>query len=150
MVLDDFEKNQEYVIRKIRNITRLLFTSSAKEGRKDGEMQPRFLLYLLRELAIFLALIDSDLSHAIIHGLVKEFGNPESPYYNDMKNKENLRHSLLLLQVASRALKRFNDPQSSAILAEIAKKEDLFVGLHDDSFHRKNVERVLSKINNNY
>ena len=111
-------------------------------------MQPRFLLYLLRELAIFLALIGSDSSQAIIHGLVKEFGNPDSPYYKDMKDKENLRHSLLLLQVTTRALKRFNDPQSDAMFDEIAKQEDLFVNLYSDPAHLRNVKRVLSRINN--
>ena len=148
VVLDFLEKNKEYVIQKVRNITKNLFTSSARENHKDGEMQPHFLLYLLRELAIFLALIGSDLSQAIIYGLVKEFGKPDSPYYKDMKDKENLRHSLLLLQVATRALKRFNDPQSEAILDEIAKQEDLFVDLYSDPSHLRNVKRVLSRINN--
>ena len=150
VVLDFLEKHQEYVIQKVRNITRLLFSSSARESQKAGEMQPRFLLYLLRELTIFLALIGSDSSQAIIHGLVKEFGNPDSSYFKNMKDKEDLRYSLLLLQVATRALKRFNDPQSDAILDEIAKKGDLFINLYSDPAHLRNVERVLSRINNNY
>ena len=150
VVLDFLEKNQEYVIQKVRNITRILFSSSARESQKDGEMQPRFLLYLLRELAIFLALIGSDSSQAIIYGLVKEFGNPDSSYYLDMKDKENLRYSLLLLQVATRALKRFNDPQSDVIFDEIAKKRDSFVNLFKDPDHLLNVERVLARINNNF
>ncbi|MEN8134519.1 MAG: hypothetical protein ABFS18_03150 [Thermodesulfobacteriota bacterium] len=146
VVSEFLEKNQEYVIQKVRNITRLLFSSSAREGRKNGEMQPRFLLYSLRELAVFLALIGSDSSQAIIHGLVKEFGNPDSPYYNDMKDKENLRHSLLLLQVATRALKRFKTSQSDAILDEITQKRDLFVSLNSDPAHLRNVEKVLARI----
>jgi hypothetical protein len=150
VVLDFLEKNQEYVIQKVRNITRLLFSSSARERPRDGEMQSRFLLYLLRELAIFLALIGSDSSQAIIHGLVKEFGNPDSSYYTDMKDKENLRPSLLLLQVATRALKRFGDPQSDAILDEIAKREDLFINLHGDPDHLRNVKKVLARINNDF
>lgn len=147
VVLDYFEKNKECVIQKVRNITRTLFSSSAKEGHEDGEMQPRFLLYLLRELAIFLALTGSDSSQAIIHGLVKEFGNPASAYYKGMKNKENLRYSLLLLQATSRALKRFNDPQSEVILEEIAKNEDLFAGLDNTPSHLRNVAKVLARIN---
>lgn len=151
VVLDFLEKNQENVIQKVRKITKMLFTASALESHRwDEEMQPHFLLYLLRELVIFLALIGGNFNQAIIHGLVKEFGNPESPYYKDMKNKDNLRHSLVLLQVASRALKRFNDPQSDVVLAEIAKKKELFGDLHNDQFHLKNVARVLSKIINEY
>ncbi len=150
VVVDFLEKNQEYVIQKVRNITRLLFASSTQETDKDGEMQPRFLLYLLRELTVFLALIGSDSSRAIIYGLVKEFGNPDSSYYQNMKDKENLRYSLLLLQVATRAIKRFNDPQSDAILDEIAQNAGSFVNLFDDPTHLQNVERVMSRINNKY
>lgn len=151
VVFDFLDKNKENVIQKVRNITKILFTSSSLETHKwDAEMQPHFLLYLLRELVIFLALIGGYSSQAIIHGLVKEFGNPDSSYYKEMHNKENLRHSLLLLQVAARALRRFNDPQSNAILDEIAKKEPAFLGLHNDSAHHINVKRVLGKITNDY
>jgi hypothetical protein len=148
VVLEFFEKNRQPVIEKVRNITKVLFASSARETPVAGEMPPHFLLYLLRELVIFLALVGGDSSQAIIHGLTKDFGNPDSPYYRDMKDKENLRHSLLLLQVAIRALRRFNDPQSTDLFDEIAKTEEMFVGLSSDPAHRRNVARVMAKINN--
>jgi hypothetical protein len=147
VVLAFLTKNKEYVIQKVRKITTILFSASALEISEDGEMQPRFLLYLLRELVIFLALIGDDSSLAIIHGLVSEFGNPDSAYYRNMKDKENLRQSLLLLQVAARALKRFNYPQAEEIFKEIAKKEDLFFSLHDAPAYLKNVKKVLARIN---
>jgi hypothetical protein len=148
VVRDYFDKNQQLVIEKVRNITKVLFASAAQETLDAGRMPPHFLLYLLRELVIFLALVGSESSQSIIHGLVKDFGNPESPYYRDIKDKENLRHSLLLLQVAIRALRRFNDPQSADLLDEIVKTEELFVGLSSEPAHRRNVERVMAKINN--
>lgn len=147
VVLGFFEKNQEFIIQKVKNITRLLFSASAKKSQNDEELPPRFLLYLLRELAIFLALIGGSSSQAIIHGLVKEFGNPDSSYYRDMQAKENLRYSLLLLQVATRALKRFNVPQSEAVLDEIVQKSDVFLNLYNDPTHHRNVKKVLSRIN---
>lgn len=140
------EKNKEQVIQKVRNITRTLFAASAGEQRGPDDFQAHFLLYLLRELIIFLALIGSDSGQAIIHGLVKEFGNPASTYYKNMKDKEDLRHSLLLLQVATRALKRFNDPQSDDILASIASCGALFAELDKSLAHQKNVEKVLARI----
>jgi hypothetical protein len=148
VVIAFLEKNQEHVIQKVKKITQELFAASAKDNFQKEEMQPHFLLYLLRELVIFLALVGNDSSRAIIYGLVKEFGNHESAYYTTMKEKGNIRHSLLLLQVATRALKRFSDPQSDDILDEVTRNEEGFVNLFDHPSHLKNVERVMTKIKN--
>ena len=106
-------------------------------------MQPRFLLYLMRELMIFLALVGGELSQSVIQGVVQEFGNPGSSFYKDMKNKDNLRHALQLLQVSVRALRRFYDPQADALFEEITGKEAMFTGLHDDPSHAASVKRVI-------
>ncbi len=142
------EKNQENVIQKVRKITQELFAASVKENFQEEEMQPHFLIYLLRELVIFLALVGDDSSRAIIYGLIKEFGDPESSYYTGMKDKSNIRHSLLLLQVATRTLQRFNDPQADDLLDEISHKEEQFVNLLSHPSHLGNVQRVMTKIKN--
>ncbi|MDF1578444.1 MAG: hypothetical protein P1P81_08405 [Desulfobulbales bacterium] len=142
------ERNNENVIQKVRKITQELFAASAREDLRKEEMQAHFLLYLLRELVIFLALVGNESGRAIICGLIKELGNPESSYYTGMKDKGNIRHSLLLLQVASRALQRFNDPQSDELLDEITRREEQFVNLFSHPSHLGNVERVMAKIRN--
>ncbi|MFN2365210.1 MAG: hypothetical protein ABR523_01960 [Desulfurivibrionaceae bacterium] len=148
VVVAFLEKNQENVIQKVRKITQELFAASARENFQEEEMQPHFLLYLLRELVVFLALVGNDSSRAIIYGLIKEFGDPESSYYTGMKDKGNIRHSLLLLQVATRTLQRFNDPQSDDILNEISHKEEQFINLFSHPSHLSNVQRVMTKIKN--
>lgn len=143
-----FEKNQESVIQKVKIITKLLFEASAKRKYKEDEFQPRCLLYLLRELVVFLALIGDSSSQAIVRGMAQEFGNPASPYYTNMDNKDNLRYSLLFLQVVARALKRFGEPQSEAILDEVSRKTDVFLDLSSDPAHQQNVKKVMARIIN--
>ena len=141
-----FEQHHEYIIEKFRLITERLLKSSAKENFAEHEMQPRFFLYLIREMVIFFSLIGGKSAHAIIRGVVLEFGDPFSAYYREMKNKENLRHSLQLLQIAARSLRIFADPQDTNLLWEIVSNEDAFVKLYDEPDPLNHVQRVMEKI----
>ncbi len=146
VVLEFFEQHHDNIIQKFRLITELLLTSSAKENFAENEMQPRFLLYLIREMVIFFSLIGGKSAHTIIRGVVLEFGDPFSAYYREMKNKENLRHSLQLLQIAARSLRRFANPQDMNLLWEIVSNEDAFVKLYDEPDPLNHVQRVMEKI----
>ncbi|MFZ5799734.1 MAG: hypothetical protein ACOY3O_15135 [Thermodesulfobacteriota bacterium] len=141
-----FDQHHEKIVLKFTLITELLLKSSAKEHFAEKEMQPRFLLYLIREMVIFFSLIGGKSAHPIIRGVVLEFGDPASAYYRDMKNKENLRHSLQLLQIAARSLRRFGDPQDMNLLWEIVSNEDAFVKLYDEPDPLNHVQRVMEKI----
>jgi len=146
VVLEFFEQHHDNIIQKFRLITELLLKASAKENFAENEMQPRFLLYLIREMVIFFSLIGGKSAHTIIRGVVLEFGDPSSAYYREMKNKENLRHSLQLLQIAARSLRRFADPQDMNHLGEIVSNEDAFVQLYDEPDPLNHVQRVMEKI----
>jgi hypothetical protein len=147
VVLEFFEEHQELVMRKVRRINEVLNQSSAKAEYGEEDMQPRFLLYLMRELVIFLALTGGELSMMVVNGIVKEFGKPSSKFYKDMKNKKNLKYSLQFLQVAARALRRFNEPQFEAVFEEIASKAVLFVNLAEENpSYATYVTRVLDRI----
>jgi hypothetical protein len=145
-VLEFFEQHHDNIIQKFRLITELLLKASARESFAENEMQPRFLLYLIREMVIFFSLIGGKSAHAIIRGIVLEFGDPFSAYYKEMKNKENLRHSLQLLQIAARSLRRFADPQDMNLLGEIVSIEDAFLMLYDEPDPLNHVQRVMEKI----
>jgi hypothetical protein len=140
------EQNKENVIKKFRRITEVLNKSITQENPAENDMKPRFLLYLERELVIFLALLGDSSSQAIIHGVVEEFGKPGSPYYKEMSNKENIRHSLHLLQVAVRALKRFNDPGADDLFETIVNKQSLFINLHNEPSYSDFVKKVMERI----
>ncbi|MHB8809817.1 MAG: hypothetical protein ACYC9M_07355 [Desulfobulbaceae bacterium] len=146
VVLEFFEQHHEHIIQKFRLITERLLRSSTKINFAANEMQPRFLLYLIREMVIFFSLIGGKSAHVIIRGVVLEFGDPSSAYYREMKNKENLRHSLQLLQIAARSLRRFGDPQDMNLLREIVRNEDVFVKLYDEPDPLNHVQRVMEKI----
>lgn len=145
-VLAFLEQNQEYVIQKFRTTTEALLTLSAQERLPQDAMPPRFLLYLQREMVIFLAMVGGESAYAIIRGVVQEFGNPNSSYYQTMGKKENLRQSLQLLQVAVRCLRRFDDPQTPALIDVIVGREDDFVFLCEDPTHRAYVRSVIERI----
>lgn len=140
-------QNQEYIIQKVRRITEaLLLKSAVQEGGEEGVMQPRYLLYLQRELVIFLSLLGGESAKAIVQGVVQEFGNPASTYYQEMRRKENLRHSLQLLQVATRGLRRFEDPQSQALIDAVLSREKDFTYLCEDPAHQAYVRTVMDRI----
>jgi len=145
-VLEFFDQHHENIIHKFRLITELLLKASAKENFAENEMQPRFLLYLIREMVIFFSLFGGKSAHDIIRGVVLEFGDPSSAYYREMKNKENLRHSLQLLQIGARSLRRFADPRDINLLGEIVSNEDAFVRLYDEPDPLNHVQRVMEKI----
>ena len=137
-------------MRKMRHITEALLKSSNQEKVEKGGMETRFLLHLNRELVIFLALVGGDKAKAIIHGFIREFGQPTSAYYREMKTKGNLRHSLQFLQVATRALRRFDDPVSDQLYEEVADREPLFVKLWEDepsypAYVKKIMDRIMQR-----
>ena len=145
-VLEFFEQHHENIIQKFRLITELLLRASARDNFGANEMQPRFFLYLIREMVIFFSLFGGKSAHTIIRGVVLEFGDPSSAYYKEMKNKENLRHSLQLLQIAARSLRRFGDPRDINLLGEIIGKEDAFLQLYEEPDPLNHVQRVMEKI----
>lgn len=145
-VREFLEQNQEYVIQKFRTTTETLLKLSAQERLPQGAMPVRFLLYLQREMVIFLAMVGGESAYAIIQGVAQEFGNPNSSYYQSMGKKENLRQSLQLLQVAVRCLRRFDDPQTPALIDVILSRAGDFIFLCEDRSHRAYVNSVIERI----
>jgi hypothetical protein len=141
-----FGQNQECLIQKVRRITEALLLKSSVQDTEEGVMQPRFLLYLQRELIIFLSLLGGESARIIVQGVVQEFGNPDSNYYQEMRRKENLRHSLQLLQVATRGLRRFEDPQCQALIDAVLTREKDFIYLCEDPAHQAYVKTVMDRI----
>ncbi len=146
-VLEFFDMHHDNIIQKFTLITELLLESSAKDSFAANEKQPRFLLYLIREMVIFFSLIGGKSAHAIIRGVVVEFGDPSSVYYRKMKNKENLRHSLQLLQIASRSLLRFAELKDMGLLGEVISNQNAFIQLYDEPDPLNHVQRVMERIN---
>ncbi len=145
-VLRFLDQNQEYVIQKFRSTTESLLRVSAQEEQSSEEMLPRFLLFLQREMVIFLALVGGKPAQAIILGVVQEFGNPDSNYYQAMSRKDNLRYSLQLLQVGIRCLRRFDDPQTPALIDVIVSRARDFIFLCEDPAHHAYVKSVIERI----
>jgi hypothetical protein len=145
-VLRFLDRKQEFVIQKFRTCTESLLRVSARHEPSGDDLPPRFLLFLQREMIIFLALVGGESSRAIIQAVVQEFGNPTSTYYQSMSKKDHLRYSLQLLQVAIRCLRRFNDPQTPALIDAIVSRAPDFVFLSDDPAHHTYINTLIERI----
>ncbi|NTV14809.1 MAG: hypothetical protein HGA96_12905 [Desulfobulbaceae bacterium] len=140
------EESPENIIQKVRRITEALLLKSSSPDHDEVGMQPRFLLYLQRELVIFLTLIGGEFALAIVQGVVQEFGNPDSEYYKEMRKKENLRPTLQLLQIATQGLRRFENAQAIAMIDTVLCREKEFVNLWAEPTHQAYVKTVMERI----
>ncbi len=140
------DQNREVVTNKFRRITEALLKDSAGEEPEVGEMSPRFLLYLLREMLILLALSGGASSLALIQGVVRDFGNPEATYYQTKGKEENLRYFLQVLQVAVHCLRRYEDPQALAQIDILVSRARDFICLSADSAQQTYARKVFENI----
>jgi hypothetical protein len=145
---DFFRHNQELVVLKVKRLTELLLQISVKKAHQEEQMRLRFLISLMREVVVFCSLIGGRLSESTVKGVVREFGNPSSPFYQRVDDKSQISQGLKLLQVAARGLKRFNDPHSANLLEVIAHREREFVELYDNPTHRLIVKKIMERVGN--
>ena len=108
-------------------------------------MQMRFLISLMRELVVFCSLIGGRISQSTVKGVVREFGNPSSVFYQKADDQNQVSQGLKLLQVAARGLKRFNDPHATDLLDAIAHREREFIELYDNPTHQVIVKKILDR-----
>ncbi len=113
-----FEADREYLFEKIRAIYSGLI--NALEGNRD-KMSVRFLLYLEREIHIFLAMIGGNSARAILRSAVKRYGNPDSEIYILPESRIYSEMFMQHLTVAIRGLERVGDAQDMRLIEEIRK-----------------------------
>ncbi|MDG4475046.1 hypothetical protein [Thiovibrio frasassiensis] len=137
-----FAEEQEHLFRKLRTIHEELQKTVRRESGEAG-IPLHYLITLERELIIFLALIGGPASHKILHGVVKEYGNPEAGIYVALPGPEEGKGFLQLLQVAVRGLKRFSEREDLLLFTVLADREPRFLALWDNESHRALVKRVM-------
>ena len=136
------DEEQEHLFRKLRTIHEELHkTLDQKSGATTIPLH--YLTTLERELIIFLALVDGPISHKILHGVVKEYGNPDSAIYTSLPGPEEAKGFLQLLQVAVRGLKRFAGMEDLLLFTILTDREPRFLALWDNDSHAALVKRVL-------
>lgn len=136
------EENQEHLFRKLRTIhEELQKTLNLEVGAPAIPL--RYLTTLERELIIFLALVGGPISHKILRGVVREYGNPDSGIYTALPGPEEGKGFLQLLQVAVRGLKRFTEVEDLLLFTILTDREARFLSLWDTVPHATLVKRVL-------
>jgi len=135
-------EEQEDLFRKLRTIHEELQKTLNRESG-GGSIPLHYLLTLERELIIFLALVGGPISHKILLGVVKEYGNPDSRIYASLAGPEEAKGFLQLLQVAVRGLKRFAGREDLLLFTILNDREARFLALWDDEPHAALVKRVM-------
>ncbi|MFA6464802.1 MAG: hypothetical protein WCT30_03535, partial [Desulfurivibrionaceae bacterium] len=136
------EEEQEHLFRKLRTIHEELQKTLSRETGAAA-IPLHYLTTLERELIIFLSLVGGPVSHKILHGVVKEYGNPESAIYAALTSPEEGKGFLQLLQVAVRGLKRFSQMEDLLLFTILTDREPRFLSLWDDEPHAALVKRVM-------
>jgi hypothetical protein len=136
------EEEQEHLFRKLRTIHEELQKTLSREAGAAA-IPLHYLTTLERELIIFLALVGGPIAHKILHGVVKEYGNPESGIYAALTTPEEGKGFLQLLQVAVRGLKRFAEMEDLLLFTILTDRQPRFLSLWDDESHAALVKRVM-------
>jgi hypothetical protein len=136
------EEEQENLFRKLRTIHEELQKTLNREAG-TAAIPLHYLTTLERELIIFLALVGGPVSHKILHGVVKEYGNPESGIYAALTSPEEGKGFLQLLQVAVRGLKRFAETEDLLLFTILTDREPQFQALWNNAAHVVLVKRVM-------
>ena len=148
LALKYFKRNHEQIIEKIARLIELvLVRESFTKVHQEEEMSLKFIVFLMRELVIFLSLVGGDLANTVVRGIVQEFGNPESVFYSKAEDKALITQGVKLLQVASRGMKRFGDPSAMEILLSVSCREQEFIGLdNDNSQYKTMVNNIMHRL----
>lgn len=130
-------KNRESLFEKVRAIYSELIR--ALKGDEDA-VPLRFLLYLEREIHIFLSLVGGNSARAVLRSAIKRYGNPESEAYRLQKSNDYAELFVQHLTVAIRGLERVGDTQDLKLLEDVRNNLKRF-----SAFSRQT--RYVSKLN---
>ncbi|MBU0985969.1 MAG: hypothetical protein KKH68_01845 [Proteobacteria bacterium] len=88
-----------------------------------------YLLSLVREIYIFLALIGGVTAHKILRSALEDYGNPQAKIYTLKGSQDHMKALIQLLQVAIRGLSRLGHAEDLSLFKEIRRNEKQFVDL---------------------
>ncbi len=117
------DQNQKPFLDKVRNFQKRI-TEGLVHGTHDEEKRPlKYLLFLTRELYIFLALVEGGSARMVLRSVVREYANPDSEIYHLKGSRENIRQLIQHLFISIKGMGR------------VGKTEDL--GLFKQIYHSK-------------
>ncbi len=137
------DRSQDDFLTKVRTIHGALV--GALEGG-DGEISPRFLFLLEREIYIFLSLIGGRTGLAVLRSALKEYGNPDAAIYRLPRSRELAELSLQQLSVIIRGFGRIGDPSDADVLQNVRASERDFMQLSAETPHSGKVRRIMTYI----
>jgi len=141
------DERRDPVFRKIQAIH--LKTKKMLNGIDNGSSMPiRYLLSLERECYIFFSLVGGSLSHRIMAGAVREYGNPASEMYHLAKSGRALKGLIQLLRVTVRGLGRFGEPEDLVLMKQVKAAEAGFYALTKDDGVTYAIQGVMKWIEN--
>ncbi|MDM8537569.1 hypothetical protein QUF70_12500 [Desulfobacterales bacterium HSG17] len=139
---DKIDLEQDSFLEKTRAIHTKLMESLASE-ESTNVFDPRFLLYLERELFIFLSLTGGETSCSVLRSAVKRYSDPDSEIYALQNSNEYIGALIQHLTVAIRGLERVGNQQDAVILENLKQNEQKLMFLCSDSGCINKVKRMM-------
>ena len=137
------DRNGDAFLTKVRTIHGALL--GALEA-PDGEIPPKFLFLLERELYIFLSLVGGRTAQAVMRSALKEYGNPDSDIYRCSHCRELAELSLQQLTVIIRGFGRISRRGDLPFFRKVREQEPHFLSLSDGPLHTNKVRRIMQWI----
>lgn len=134
------DRNGDAFLTKVRTIHGALLGALAAP---DGEIPPKFLFLLERELYIFLSLIGGRTAQAVMRSALKEYGNPDSEIYRCSHCRELAELSLQQLTVIIRGFSRIGRRGDLSFFQKVREQEPHFLSLSDGPLHTSKVRRIM-------
>ena len=126
-IADFIDREQDRFLRKMRTIHEELVACVGSEPDDVDKMSLRFLVSMEREIYILLSLSGGVTGRRIIRSAVREYGDPHSGPYENVKNQDELKSILLLLQLAVRSLVRFGEKEDAPLFERIKQSAEDFL-----------------------
>ncbi|MDH5509995.1 MAG: hypothetical protein OEZ32_06515 [Nitrospinota bacterium] len=121
------DREQDRFLRKMRTIHEELVACIGSESDDVDKMSLRFLVSMEREIYILLSLSGGVTGRRIIRSAVREYGDPHSGPYENVKNQDELKSILQLLQLAVRSLVRFGEKDDAPLFERIKQSGEEFL-----------------------
>ncbi|MCP4745998.1 MAG: hypothetical protein GY874_07630 [Desulfobacteraceae bacterium] len=136
------EKEKEIFLTKFDTIHKKLIEALRIGETSEQHIPASVMLNLEREFFIFLTLVQSDTSKAIIRSAVNEYGDPGAGIYY-LDKSQNLMGGLIQnLMIGIRALGALGTISDVALLERIKEQEENFQRIKKDPLHRAQTRKI--------
>ncbi len=142
-VSDMLDLDQKPFLDKMRTIRKRV-TEGLVNGKEDLEKRPlKYLLFLTRELYIFLSLVGGGSARMVLRSAVREYANPDSEIYHLKGSRKHMNQLIQHLTIALKGLGRIGKRKDLALLQDVHEARGGFEKLGKSAGREDPFGRIL-------